>query len=169
MLLSPQHIPSWKIGAAVVAFVLISLISIHANATRQAAIPLSSQCEWGRYVSVRVFDWANWKTETVTDTVALDALRNLDVSRDMFRWTSSFYGFLWPEDTVRRWSLTVSTSTGRHELELLTSPSTPATVYGFAHRTETIGTDAYGGHSGIHGCAAFAFDARLLAAIGVTP
>ena len=118
---------------------------------------LSNYCtNFGIPVALRIFDWSNGSTISLSDTAIAQIPLSWDASKTIWQGYNSAHPFNQPDDIQERWkiNLFLSDSTERW-IRVQTSGQTPDIdyVYSFQQITPFAGTD--GLHYGDHPCRAF--------------
>ncbi|MEO8392467.1 MAG: hypothetical protein ABI700_05685 [Chloroflexota bacterium] len=118
---------------------------------------LASYCDqFGDPVSIRVFDWNDWSTVDVTNTLVAQLPVSWDASGDLWRGYNVAKPFDQPDDARDRWRLQLFTQDGTERwIQISQSASTPDTLYAYAFQIITPYTDKHGNHYGYHPCRAF--------------
>ena len=124
---------------------------------------LASYCDqFGDPVSIRIFDWDDWSTVDVTNTLVAQLPISWDASGDIWRGYASAKPFDQPDDARDRWRLQLFTQDGAERwIQIAQSTSTPDILYVYAFQTITPYTDNGGNHYGYHPCRAFTISYRI--------
>jgi hypothetical protein len=134
-----------------------------ANIVNSASMLVNYCKNFGIPVALRIFDWSNGSTVSLSDTAIAQIPLSWDASATIWQGYQSDHPFNQPDDIQERWKINLFLPDGTERwIRVQTSSQTPDIdyVYSFQQIAPFAGTD--GLHFGDHPCRAFTISASAI-------